>query len=154
MVEAVAKVATAAARLAKPPPAPKAPVAPPFVAFVIELSIATETVWLAFAPTWNEAEAEPAAVTMVSFAAVVRSVMMLVTVPLAWKPLRFSDTPRVLKLRVWVLEPEAVIAAIVTLCEIVCAADGRRQGDAGRASRRHREGRASLGTRHVDAARP
>ena len=35
-------------------------------AFVIELSIATETVWLAFAPTWKEADDEPAAVTMVS----------------------------------------------------------------------------------------
>ena len=43
-------------------------VVPPLVAFVSELSIATETVWLAFAPTWNEAEEEPAAVTIVSFA--------------------------------------------------------------------------------------
>ena len=35
-------------------------------AFDSALSMATETVWLAFAPTWNEAEDEPAAVTMLS----------------------------------------------------------------------------------------
>ena len=56
VVEVVAKVATAAARLAKAPPAPKARV-PPFCAFDIELSIDTETVWPAFAPTWKAAEA-------------------------------------------------------------------------------------------------
>ena len=83
----VAKVATAAARLVKPPPAPK-PVCRRCVAFVIELSIATETVWLAFAPTWNEAdEPQPLSVTIVSFAvSPVRSVIRFATVPLAEKP--------------------------------------------------------------------
>src|SRR3712207_6635312 len=79
-VDEVANVATAVARLAKPPPLPKA--LAPLVALVCELSIETETVWLALAPTWNEAEDDPAAVEIVSLPVVVRSVMMLATVPL------------------------------------------------------------------------
>src|SRR4051812_18975605 len=67
VVEAPANAATPADRLANVPPAPKPRVVPPLDAFDIELSIDTEIVWPEFAPTWKEAAAEPALVTIVSF---------------------------------------------------------------------------------------
>src|SRR3954452_3244339 len=115
----VAKVDTAAARFAKPPPAPNAPAALVLTALVIELSIETEIVWFAFAPTWNDAAAEPAAVTIVSFTAIVRSDTIAEDVAAAVKPDRLNDTPRVLKFNCWELEPVVVIAETVSVCEIV-----------------------------------
>src|SRR5205823_9946694 len=78
--EVVANVATAEARFEKPPPAPK--LLPLLFAPDSELSIATETVWFAFAPIGKAAEAEPELVKIVSFAVEARSVTILAAVPL------------------------------------------------------------------------